>query len=111
MLWFLRGIRRGVVTTRYPRRTEPWAQQLPSPPRFDGTKLTLGLAQRLAAGCDARALSVSDGELLLDLGRCTGCGRCVELGGDAVEPSGWFELATHDRTALVKRVPIRGGGA
>ena len=106
MLWFLRGIRKGVVTSRYPARPDPSAAGLPSPPAFRSDLLTAELADRLAAACLAGALRRDGGDLVLDLGACTGCGACIELGGDAVAPSGEFELATHNRNALVKRIPI-----
>jgi len=47
-------------------------------------------------------------ELVVDLGSCTCCGRCLELAGEAAAPSGAFLLATGERSTLVKRVPIRG---
>jgi len=65
------------------------------------------LADRLARNCAADALRREDHELVIDLGRCTGCGRCIELGEGVVQASGEFLLATADRDALVKRVPIR----
>ncbi|MGH2859629.1 MAG: hypothetical protein ACRDMJ_19315 [Solirubrobacteraceae bacterium] len=107
-LWFYRGLRRGIATTRYPRAVDPWAHRLPSPPAFHSARLTTELADHLAAACMASALSRSDHELVIDLGRCTGCGRCIALGQGAAEPSGEFLLATSDRGALIKRVPIRG---
>jgi hypothetical protein len=106
MLWFLRGIRKGVVTTRYPARPDPSSAGLPSPPAFRGELLTPALADRLAAGCPTGALRRDESDLVLDLGACTGCGRCGEIGGEAVTASGEFELATRDRAALVKRIPI-----
>jgi hypothetical protein len=109
MFWFLRGIRRGIVTTRYPRGTDSWAAQLPSPPAFRSDLLTPELAERLAAGCPAGALRRDGADLVLDLGGCTGCGRCAEVGGEAVTRSGEFELASRDREALRKRIPIGGG--
>ena len=33
-LWFIRGIRRGVVTTRYPAKPDASARYLPTPPAF-----------------------------------------------------------------------------
>ena len=33
-LWFIRGLRRGVVTTRYPARPDASAASLPTPPAF-----------------------------------------------------------------------------
>ena len=105
MLWFLRGIRKGVVTTRYPARPDSSAHALPSPPAFHSDLLTTELADRLAAACPG-ALTRDGSDLVLDLGACTGCGACIEIGGDAAAPSGAFELATRDRDALVKRIPI-----
>ena len=106
--WFYRGLRRGIATTRYPNTVDAWARALPSPPAFHSSRLTVQLVDRLIAECPGGALSREQRELLVDIGRCTGCGRCVEIGVGAVQPSGEFELATSDRAALLKRVPIRG---
>ncbi|HTX46313.1 MAG TPA: hypothetical protein VMD48_08550 [Solirubrobacteraceae bacterium] len=106
--WFLRGLRRGVVTTRYPKTIDPWTRDLPAAPAFHAHRLTTALADRLAEQCPAGALAREEAELVVDLGRCTGCGRCVDLGGGAVVNSGAFLLATSNRAALIKRVPIGG---
>jgi hypothetical protein len=107
-LWFYRGLRKGIATTRYPKTIDPWARRLPSPPAFHSGRLTAGLADRLVLECAAGALTREDHELVIDLGRCTGCGRCIELSDGAARPSGEFLLASTDRAALIKRVPIRG---
>jgi hypothetical protein len=106
--WFYRGLRRGVQTTRYPEKIDPWARDLPSPPAFRSSRLTREVADELADACGTGAIRREDSDLVVDLGRCTGCGRCLELAGDAAVPSGAFLLATGDRQALIKRVPIRG---
>jgi hypothetical protein len=106
--WFYRGLRKGVATTRYPKTIDPWAHTLPSPPAFHSSRLTTELADRLARECTSEALARDDRELVIDLGRCTGCGHCIELGAGAVQPSGEFLLAGADRAALVKRIPILG---
>lgn len=108
MLWFLRGLRRGVVTTRYPAEIDAWTRALPTPPAFHSRRLSPELADRLAAACPAGALRREDAVLVVDLGGCTSCGRCAEVGGDAVQPSGALLIAADERDALVKRVPIRG---
>jgi hypothetical protein len=110
MLWFLRGLRRGVVTTHYPARLDAWAQTLPSPPAFHSGRLTDALVERLVGACPVGALwRDGDDVLVVDLGRCTACGRCAEVGGNAVEPSGCSLLAAGDRAELHKRVAIAGG--
>ena len=106
--WTYRGLRRGVVTSRYPREIDPWTAGLPTPPAFRVDRLTRPLVDRIVAACPSGALQVEADELVVDLGRCTGCGRCIELGQGAVMPTGEFQLATRNRPSLVKRVPIAG---
>jgi ferredoxin len=107
-IWFYRGLRRGIATTRYPQMVDAWTRDLVTPPAFHPMRLTAALADRLEQACPAGAIRREGAELIVDLGRCTGCGRCAELDGDAVIPSGEFLLASQDRAALVKSVPIRG---
>jgi formate hydrogenlyase subunit 6/NADH:ubiquinone oxidoreductase subunit I len=107
--WFARGLRRGVVTTRYPARSDGSAAFLPTPPAFRPRQLTRQTADRLVAVCPSMALRRQDDVLIFDVGACTACGRCAEAAPDAVTPSGEFELATTGRSALVKKIPIRGG--
>jgi hypothetical protein len=107
MLWFLRGLRRGIVTTRYPAGAlDDWTRTLPSPPAFRPAALTGELADRLAAACPSGALRHERDLLVVDLGACTGCGHCIKVGGDAVTDSGEFLLAARRREDLIKRVPI-----
>ncbi|MGH9106635.1 MAG: hypothetical protein ACRDZX_12520 [Acidimicrobiales bacterium] len=107
-LWLLRGLRRGIVTTRYPAVTDPWASGLPTPPVFDERRLTAALADELVRICPSRALGREGESLLLDLGACTACGRCSAVAGGAARPSGVFELASTRRDNLVKRIAIGG---
>jgi formate hydrogenlyase subunit 6/NADH:ubiquinone oxidoreductase subunit I len=106
-LWFIRGLRRGVVTTRYPARPEPSARFLPTPPAFRARALTRENASRLAATCPGGALRLDDHTLVYDVGRCTACGRCAAEAPAAVVSSGEFELAATDRSVLIKRIPLR----
>jgi len=108
--WFLRGIGKGVVTTRYPVKVDPWASQLPTPPIFDPRQLTGSLADQLVEACPGAALVREGGYLVLDVGACTACGRCLAVAGPAARASGIFELAATSRQQLVKRVPIEGSG-
>jgi len=107
-IWFYRGLRKGIATTRYPKTVDGWTQDLPTAPAFHSKRLTGALADRLAQACPAGAIWREGPRLVVDLGRCTGCGRCVELDGGAVTSSGEFLLASRDRATLVKHVPIQG---
>lgn len=107
-LWFLRGVARGVVTTRYPARADPSAAALPTPPAFRPEALTRALADQLHAICPSRALTRDADTLVFDAGACTACGRCRELVPGAVIASGNFELAATSRANLVKRIPLLG---
>ena len=106
--WFARGLRRGVVTTRYPARSDGSAAFLPTPPAFRPRQLTGQTADRLVAVCPSMALRRQDDVLIFDVGACTACGRCADAAPDAITPSGEFELGATARSALVKRIPIRG---
>lgn len=106
--WFARGLRRGVVTTRYPHgEPEAWTATLPTPPVLRADALTARAVDVLVALCPSAALRRDGGELVFDVGACTGCGRC--LASEVAEPSGVWELAATTRAALVRRIPIRGG--
>jgi len=106
--WFLRGLRRGIVTTDYPR-TDPdrWTSALPTPPVINGAVLDAEVADILAAVCPSGALRREQHILTYDVGACTACGRCLAVEPQVVRPSGVFELATHDRSHLIKHIPLR----
>jgi len=105
-LWFIRGLRRGVVTTRYPARPDASAASLPTPPAFRPQALTRQTADRLAGICPGDALRLDGSVLVYDVGRCIACGRCAAEAPHAVIRSSEFELATTDRSLLIKRIPL-----
>ncbi len=106
--WFLRGLRRGVVTTHYPARADPSAASLPTAPSFRPEKLTRELADELVLVCPSRALIRDGYALIFDVGACTACGRCEARAPGAVAAGTEFELAATDRAHLIKRIPILG---
>lgn len=105
-IWFWRGLRDGVVTTRYPAAPERSIEALPSPPVFRGDLLTPELVEKLVDVCPSRALRREGDLFVYDVGACTGCGRCLATAGDAARRSGHIELATRSRDHLIKRFPI-----
>jgi len=107
-LWFIRGLRRGVVTTRYPARPDPSASAVPTPPAFRPEAITSGVGDGMVAICPSRALARDGDTLIFDAGACTACGRCREHAPAAVTASGEFELAATERSGLVKRIQLAG---
>lgn len=83
--WVLRGLRDGVVTTRWPARPDAYAEGWRGPatvldPRPPG-------AAALPSLCPAGAISSEpDGAVRLDQGGCILCGRCV---GQRPDVFGW----------------------
>jgi Ni,Fe-hydrogenase III small subunit/ferredoxin len=81
MPWILRGLRNGIVTSRYPRQPDDYGQG------FRGSVTTVARAgpespyaahgARLTSLCPTGAITVEDGRVSVDRGRCILCGRCV----------------------------------
>jgi Ni,Fe-hydrogenase III small subunit/ferredoxin len=96
--WVLRGLRRGTVTTRYPRRAEP------APYGFKGSvdvvQPSVARAE-LAELCPTGAITVEEGRVLLDRGRCVLCGACVEAEPAIFRFVSAYETAGRRRAALV----------
>ena len=75
-IWVLRGLRDGVVTTRWPAKPDPYADAWRGPARpldVPGP----GRPADLADLCPTGAIAVTGGTVRVDQGRCILCGRCV----------------------------------
>ena len=94
-LWFIRGLRRGVVTTRYPARPDASAGFLPTPPAFRPRALTRVTAGRLVTDLPERgADAVDDRDARLRRRQVHRVrADAPPRRRDAVESSGEFELA------------------
>jgi Ni,Fe-hydrogenase III small subunit/formate hydrogenlyase subunit 6/NADH:ubiquinone oxidoreductase subunit I len=101
--WFLRGVSRPRVTTRYPRGEEPPPAGFRARALLDPDAVGENEAAALAASCLPDALTVSDGgSLRLDGSRCIGCGLCVAASdGRAVAIDPGYELAARSRERLI----------
>jgi Ni,Fe-hydrogenase III small subunit/ferredoxin len=97
MPWISRGLRDGIVTTRYPRRPDGYGSS------FHGSVRVIepGRSASLEAVCPTGAIHTAGGTVRVDLGRCIVCGRCVAADPErlAFDPSP--EVAAIERSALV----------
>jgi Ni,Fe-hydrogenase III small subunit/ferredoxin len=113
MPWITRGLREGIVTTRYPRRPDGYgpafratATVVPRPPADSPADPTV---TEVIASCPTRAISADGPEVHLDRGGCIACGRCVEQAPDVFAFESSPEVATLGREMLV--VPQRDEAA
>ncbi len=98
--WVLRGLRDGVVTTRWPARPDPYART------WRGPATVIGAAPDDPAGlavlCPTGAIGQGPSqELVLDTGRCVLCGRCVTERPDLFGWSTGVGAAALTRVGLV----------
>lgn len=105
--WFLRGVSRSRVTTRYPRGEEPPPAGFRARALLDPAAGGAEDTDRVVEVCLPAALARGEhGGLRLDAARCIGCGLCVEAsagGGLTMDPG--YELATTNRERLVVGEP------
>jgi Ni,Fe-hydrogenase III small subunit/ferredoxin len=120
MAWVLRGLRDGVVTTRYPAREDGYGSTFRATveptddadlaadndgPGADPDWSAAGDAA-LARLCPTRAIETGPGPggrdaARVDQGRCILCGRCVDARPDRFAFSGSVESAAITRSGLV----------
>jgi Ni,Fe-hydrogenase III small subunit/ferredoxin len=104
MPWVTRGLREGIVTTRYPRLPDGYGPSFEGhvecEPGATGTEVAAA-----AAACPTEAIELAADGARLDRGRCVLCGRCCELAPRWFRFESGFETATLNREALV--VPER----
>ncbi|MGH9055130.1 MAG: 4Fe-4S domain-containing protein [Acidimicrobiales bacterium] len=100
MAWIWRGLREGVVTTRYPARPDDYGPGHRSSVRIvAGPRIPAGAAvERL---CPTGAIGSREGALQVDRGRCILCGRCVDARPDLFEYDPSPETARVTRTGLI----------
>jgi Ni,Fe-hydrogenase III small subunit/Pyruvate/2-oxoacid:ferredoxin oxidoreductase delta subunit len=103
--WIWRGIRTGVLTTRYPAGAPQGADSLPPTfrgrPVIDQARCRDGAGDAAVAICPTQALQATMAGLRLDLGRCIQCGLCAAVCPAAIRMTPEFELAVRQQTDLV----------
>jgi Ni,Fe-hydrogenase III small subunit/ferredoxin len=96
-IWVLRGLRDGVVTTRWPARSDPYADGWRGPAR---PLAVAAPADGLDGLCPTGAISVAGTSARVDQGKCILCGRCV---ADRPDLFAWSQGATGPAAAAVRR--------
>ncbi len=99
MAWVLRGLRDGVVTTRYPQRPDPYGTAFRAAVEVSTSPADTG--GRVEPVCPTGAIASSDGHVELDRGRCILCGACVRVFPGTFSWATGSETASADRRALV----------
>jgi Ni,Fe-hydrogenase III small subunit/ferredoxin len=98
LAWIARGLRKGIVTSRYPRASEPEIEGFRGRVEIlDGEGATAGLA----GVCPTAAIAVSEGHVALDRGRCILCGACAEAAPERFRITSGYETATRRRSAAI----------
>lgn len=101
MPWILRGLRDGIVTTRYPRRPDGYGAGFRGAVIMGASPSDNTKRDAVVAACPTDAISVSGSHLLLDLGRCILCGRCTAIAPETFRFDPSFETSTTTRRQLV----------
>jgi Ni,Fe-hydrogenase III small subunit/ferredoxin len=100
-MWALRGLRNGVLTTRWPARPDEYAASTRGPV----TVLSRETAGSSTSLCPTDAIQADpSGSVLVDQGACILCGRCVAARPDIFGWSAGPAQAALTRTGLV--VPV-----
>lgn len=95
MPWVFRGLRNGVITSRWPRRPDDYFDGFPAAVRMASTGSDQTLAAA-AATCPTAAISATP-QPQLDRGRCILCGRCLMTAPD------WFSWETGSAVGSLSR--------
>jgi Ni,Fe-hydrogenase III small subunit/ferredoxin len=111
MAWISRGLRAGIVTTRYPKRPDNYGSTFRSSISVQGeidSSGGSGTQSTVVGLCPVGALAVvpdaTEGgrsSVTLDRGRCVLCGRCVEERPDLFAFDHGVELASLTRSHLI----------
>lgn len=102
MPWITRGLRDGILTSRWPRRPDEYFDTFRA--AVDVANSTVNLPSELSAiadGCPTAAITLTTDGVRLDRGRCILCGRCVSARPDVFSWSAGSAIAAVERSRLV----------
>lgn len=101
MVVFFRGLRNGVLTTKWPKHADEYFDEFPAAVEvLPGTGHRDLLDPSIAAACPTAAITIDDVPAL-DRGRCILCGRCIAAAPDRFAWAHGSATAQPRRQALV----------
>ena len=112
MAWILRGLRDGIVTTRYPRRSDGYQNgfrgaisvvedSLGILSEGQGFRHDINQGPSISSLCPSGAIIANEDRISVDRGKCILCGRCVEARPDIFCFESSTEVASVSRKSLV----------
>jgi Ni,Fe-hydrogenase III small subunit/ferredoxin len=98
MPWVFKGLRNGILTSRWPRHADSYFDKFPAAISLigDPSAATSEEIARAAEACPTAAIAVEP-KLHLDRGRCILCGHCVDVAPE------WFGWQSGSATAQLSR--------
>jgi len=103
--WIWRGLRTGIVTTRYPSAAEAMPSAYRGRIVIDLNRCDPAACRACADACLPRAIVVQRGTVRLDLGQCITCGLCLDAcPTGALTMTNDFELAVRRREDLITQI-------
>ncbi len=104
--WIGRGLRRGILTTRYPGLPDAMSERYRARPTILPGATNENL-ERGAAACLSHAIQTGGQQPAIDMQRCFQCGECARVAPEAFTFSHDFELALSGNDVDVTRAELR----
>ena len=100
MPWIPRGLRNGIVTSGYPRKSDGYGAGFRGTVEVNPDRAAQ-VTQDVMDACPTRAITVEGRNIRLDRGKCILCGRCVSMAPQVFRFSESFATSNLDRPSLV----------
>ena len=107
MPWATRGLRDGVITTRWPKRPDEYGDAFPGSIDVTAPEAADRDTEHAIGACPTQAIyRGDDGRLRLDRGRCVLCGRCPLIAPHTFAWRDGSDVAGLTRRSIVVGEPV-----